>query len=75
MNALDRTYREWLDIALPLLSEEELSAFVQMSNPERDAFMGEFWKQRKGPPARYPAGASPERSPARPLTTPRPPPN
>ena len=73
MNALDRPYREWLDLALPLFSEEDLSAFVQMSNAGRDAFMAEFWKRRKGPPARYPAGAAPQRSPAPPLTTPKPP--
>jgi len=73
MNALERPYREWLDIALPLLSEEELSAFVQMSDAGRDTFMAEFWKRRKGPPARYPGGASPQRSPAPPLTTPKPP--
>ena len=74
MNALDRPYREWLDLALPLLTDEELSAFVQMSNADRDAFMAEFWKRRKGPPARHPAGESgPQRTPAPPLTTPKPP--
>jgi GWxTD domain-containing protein len=72
MNALERPYREWLDVALPLLTEEELSAFVQMSNPDRDAFMAEFWKRKKGPPARHPAGVSPERTPVPPITTPRP---
>jgi GWxTD domain-containing protein len=74
MNSLERHYREWLDLALPLLTEEELSAFVQMSNADRDAFMAEFWKRKKGPPARHPAGApAPERTPAAPLTTPKPP--
>jgi GWxTD domain-containing protein len=73
MNALERGYREWLDLALPLLTEEELSAFVQMTNAGRDAFMAEFWKRKKGPPARYPASAPPQRSPAPPLTTPKPP--
>jgi len=34
--------REWLDLAIPLLTEDELSAFVQMSNADRDAFMAEF---------------------------------
>jgi GWxTD domain-containing protein len=74
MNALERPYREWLDLALPLLTEEELSAFVQMSNADRDAFMAELWKRKKGPPARHPAGAAaPQRTPAAPLTTPKPP--
>jgi len=48
MAALDKRYRQWLDIALPLFTEDDLMAFVQMSNAEKDAFMAGFWKRKKG---------------------------
>ncbi len=38
--------REWLDLARPLLSEEELSLFLQLSPKEKDQFIRMFWKSR-----------------------------
>lgn len=42
---LEPKYRDWLDIAKPLLTEDELSRFLQLSAPERDRFIREFWKR------------------------------
>ena len=38
--------REWLDLAAPLLSEEELMSFLQMTEREKDEFIRAFWKHR-----------------------------
>jgi hypothetical protein len=43
---LERKYRDWLEIAAPLLSEPELMRFLQLSDNEKDEFMREFWKRR-----------------------------
>ena len=40
-------YRQWLDVAAPVLTREELQRFLQMSSPEKDRFIREFWKKRK----------------------------
>ena len=37
--------REWLDLASPLLTLEELSIFLQLSPGEKDRFIREFWKR------------------------------
>jgi GWxTD domain-containing protein len=42
---LEPKYREWLDIAGPLMTEEELSRFLQSSAAEKDRFIREFWKR------------------------------
>jgi len=41
---LEPKYREWLDLARPLLTDEELSLFLQMSSSEKDEFIRRFWK-------------------------------
>ena len=43
---LDPKYREWLDLAVPLLSEEELMAFLQMTEKQKDEFIRGFWRRR-----------------------------
>jgi GWxTD domain-containing protein len=43
---LEPKYRSWLDMAGPLLTEEDLSRFLQLSPGERDQFIREFWKRR-----------------------------
>jgi GWxTD domain-containing protein len=43
---LEPSYRSWLDIAGPLLTEEDLSRFLQLSAGEKDQFIREFWKRR-----------------------------
>ena len=60
MAALEKRYRQWLDIALPLFTEGDLMAFVQMSNADRDAFMAGFWKRKKGADDLRPRRATPE---------------
>ncbi len=42
---LEPKYRDWLDIAKPLLTEDDLSRFLQLSAPEKDRFIREFWKR------------------------------
>ena len=42
---LEAKYMQWLDLAGPLLTEEELSLFLQSSAAERDRFIREFWKR------------------------------
>ena len=60
MAALEKRYRQWLDVALPLFTEDDLMAFVQMSNADRDAFMAGFWKRKKGADDLRPRRATPE---------------
>jgi GWxTD domain-containing protein len=43
---LDLKYREWLDLAVPLLNEEELMSFLQMTEKEKDEFILGFWRRR-----------------------------
>jgi GWxTD domain-containing protein len=42
---LEPGYKDWLDIARPLLTEEELSLFLQLTPAEKDGFIREFWKR------------------------------
>jgi hypothetical protein len=42
---LEPKYRDWLDLAKPLLTEDDLSRFLQLSAPEKDRFIREFWKR------------------------------
>jgi GWxTD domain-containing protein len=43
---LEPKYRQFLELAGPLLTLNELSAFVQMVPKDRDRFIKEFWKRR-----------------------------
>jgi GWxTD domain-containing protein len=43
---LEPKYREWLDLTRPLLSEEELSLFLQIPPKQKDEFIQKFWKSR-----------------------------
>ena len=43
--ALPRKYREWLDLAGPLLSREDLVSFLRLQPGERDAYVRRFWKK------------------------------
>ena len=43
--ALPKKYREWLDIAGPLLSRAEIVAFLRLPTGERDAYVRRFWKK------------------------------
>ncbi len=42
---LESKYKDWLEIAKPLLTEDELSSFLQSSAAEKDRFILEFWKR------------------------------
>jgi GWxTD domain-containing protein len=43
---LEPKYRQFLDLAGPLLTEYELQRFLQITPKERDRFIKEFWKRR-----------------------------
>lgn len=43
--ALDRKSREWLDLALPILSERELLEFLALPESGRAAYVRRFWKK------------------------------
>jgi GWxTD domain-containing protein len=42
---LDRKYKDWLDLAGPLLTQHELSDFLQLPSSGKDRFITEFWKR------------------------------
>ncbi len=44
--ALPRKYREWLDLAGPILAREDLVTFLKLPAVERDAYVRRFWKKR-----------------------------
>jgi len=44
---LDPKYRQFLDLAGPLLTQVDFSDFVQMSPEQRDRFIQKFWKSRE----------------------------
>ena len=44
---LEPQYREFLDLAGPLLVGDELSRFLQMPDPGKDAFIREFWRRHR----------------------------
>jgi hypothetical protein len=39
-------HRQWLELAAPLLTLDELSLFLQLSPSEKDKFIRTFWKRR-----------------------------
>lgn len=43
---LEPKYRQFLELAGPLLTEDELSRFLQLSARDKDRFIKEFWKRR-----------------------------
>lgn len=45
IETLEPEYKEFVDLARPLLSDEELSRFLQLSGHDKDAFMRDFWKR------------------------------
>ncbi len=45
IDTIEPEYKEFLDLARPLLTEEELSRFLQLSTHDKDAFIREFWKR------------------------------
>ena len=44
---LDPKYREWLELAAPLLSYDDLSNFLQMTPAERDRYIKGYFKKQK----------------------------
>jgi GWxTD domain-containing protein len=45
ISTLEPEYKEFLDLARPLLTEEETSRFLQLSGHDKDAFIRDFWKR------------------------------
>ena len=45
IETLEPQYKDFVDLARPLITEDELSRFVQLSNHDKDAFMHDFWKK------------------------------
>jgi GWxTD domain-containing protein len=45
IDTLEPGYKEFLDLARPLMTEDELSRFLQLSDHDRDSFMRDFWKR------------------------------
>jgi GWxTD domain-containing protein len=46
---LSPKHRQWLDLAAPLMTTGDLVRFLLLSNAERDRFIREFFKRRRGP--------------------------
>jgi len=44
-------HRQWLDLAAPLMTTGDLVRFLMLTNAERDRFIREFFKRRRGPGA------------------------
>ncbi|HTD53423.1 MAG TPA: GWxTD domain-containing protein [Thermoanaerobaculia bacterium] len=42
-------YRQWLDLAAPLMTTGDLVHFLLLTNAERDRFIREFFRRRRGP--------------------------
>ena len=45
LDSLEPEYKEFVDLARPLMSDEELSRFLQLSGHDKDAFIRDFWKR------------------------------
>ena len=43
---LERKYKQFLDMAGPLLTEADLSDFLQLTPGEKDKFIRAFWKRK-----------------------------
>lgn len=46
MKTLDAQDLEFLDLAKPFMTEEDVSRFLQLSSHDKEAFIREFWKRR-----------------------------
>jgi len=44
---LEPRYRQFLDLAIPLLTQADLSDFLQLSSKEKDLYIRNFWARRK----------------------------
>jgi len=44
---LEPKYREFLDLAAPMFTGDELSRFLLMSDSSKDTFIREFWRRHK----------------------------
>lgn len=51
--ALPRKYRDWLDLAGPLVSTEELVEFLRLRPGERDEYIRRFWKHHAHASSRW----------------------
>ena len=45
LDTLEPEYKEFVDLARPLMSDEELSRFLQLSGHDKDTFIRDFWKR------------------------------
>ncbi len=54
---LEPKYKDWLDIAQPLLTEDDLSRFLQLSAPERDGSSGSSGSDTRSQPRRSRIGS------------------
>src|SRR5262249_35546088 len=45
IQCLEAKYRNWLDLAAPLMTIHELSDFLQLSASEKDRFIADFWRK------------------------------
>jgi len=45
IQGLEAKYRNWLDLAAPLMTIHELSDFLQLSASEKDRFIADFWRK------------------------------
>jgi GWxTD domain-containing protein len=44
---LEPKYHQFLELAIPLLTQADLSDFLQLSNKEKDLYIRNFWARRK----------------------------
>jgi hypothetical protein len=44
---LEPKYHQFLELAIPLLTQTDLSDFLQLSNKEKDLYIRNFWARRK----------------------------
>ena len=42
---IGRCHLEFLDLAKPFMTEEDVSRFLQLSGHDKDAFIRDFWKR------------------------------
>ena len=45
LETLEPEYKEFLDLAKPFLTDEDVSRFLQLSGHDKDTFIREFWKR------------------------------
>jgi GWxTD domain-containing protein len=47
LETLEPEYKDFVDLARPLITEDELSRFLQLSGHDKDAFIHDFWKRHE----------------------------